>query len=306
MSDLSVHATGPGLGQCPACARPIAVSGRRCLYCGATLPEPLAPVEGADAPADSQERMFLVVDETTDAAMQAGARGLTTARAAALPRKARYRLVGVLARDELAIEMSRLAAAGVTAHALPAAAVGAAVQPLEVVGGDAESGVFSVGGNRDAERVAPEDVLLLVWGPIRREAQSRLDLSLRSLKRPMSSSIADGELFHVHARSRRQPLEIDPQGFAFTTVPSAPESSLLRVRRGLEALAAGASIDRGFQHEPPALGISNRVPGTLDGLSTRSSGAGDAKPTALDNVAQFRFYSAWRGALARQLAGLEG
>ena len=309
MSDLAALATPgvPSAGRCPACARPIAVSGRRCLYCGATLPERAEHAESADVTAARPERTLLVVDVAMDVDPLARALGLSTANAAALQRKSRYSLLRVLPPDEVPSEASRLAAAGVTVYSLREADVWAAAQPMAVVGGAIEAGLFTIGGSRDTERVAPSDVLLVLWGPIRREPQSRLNLTLRDLRRPTSRGISDSELIHIHTRSRIRPIEIDPQSFTFTVVPRAPESSLLRLHRALEALAGGALIDRAFRNVPPALGVSDPAKGanSPDWPHARGSRAGEAKPaTALDNVAQFRFYSAWRGVLARQLARL--
>jgi hypothetical protein len=83
------------------------------------------------------------------------------------------------------------------------------------------------------------------------------------------------------------------------------ESSLLRVRSGLEALQGHRDFDEAFRLEAPAMApMQTRHRGVfaiVESLKDRFSEQGDGASDLLHNLDQFRFYSAWRGALARAL-----
>jgi hypothetical protein len=101
-------------------------------------------------------------------------------------------------------------------------------------------------------------------------------------------------------------MEIDPSTFALARTGAAIESTLLRLRRAIESLTSGTEIDRTFRQETPVLGVSEGGQPTrlAEALEREAEGSRRKPTTFLDNVSQFRFYSAWRGALARHVAGL--
>ena len=130
---------------------------------------------------------------------------------------------------------------------------------------------------------------------------------MRALKRMRAARVTESDLCHLHTRSSPCPLELDPRSFTFAEMSSQVQSTLLRLRAAIAGLATGAEVDHEFAREAPALGMSGAPLGTslADPLAARQSTAKEQKPVAfLDNVLQFRFYSAWRGTLARRLAGL--
>jgi hypothetical protein len=128
-----------------------------------------------------------------------------------------------------------------------------------------------------------------VKGPIAREYQSGA-----SRKAIRSATLEPGYRFHLHRRSEPRPLELDPFGFDFEDQGDAGSSSLLRLTEWTRALAAPA--DDGFRRLPPALAPADkeRVNAAL------RRGRAEDRAVVLDNLAQFRAYSAWRGVLARR------
>jgi hypothetical protein len=301
MSDLT--------GRCPRCRRPIAIAGPRCLYCGGPLSSVAAPraVEQAVA---GPERTVLVIDTTPGAAALAAALDLTVAEARFRVQRGRLMLYRILAIREAEAEAARLSHHGLAVYCLPEGEVRAGAQPLVARGGDPAGGSFVIGPERAVERVAAGDVLLVVWGPIRRETVEPERGPLRSQRRPSASPVQDAELYHLHVRGRQQPIEIDPWGFRFSENRGRVESSQLRMRTAIEALAGAARIDRSFRHEPPALAPSGGAPDSaLEGIEnlfqgSRAAGRKGRTTSLLDNVGQFRFHSSWLGAVARRASSV--
>jgi hypothetical protein len=300
-SDAAAH------GRCPVCQRPIAVAGRRCIYCGTDLPEPIPEQPRPETASTLPDRLLLVVDVSGDAQAVATALGRRSEEMEARGRRRRYLLYRILPVAEARAEAARLAALRVSAIALSESAVRAASEPLIAIGGDPANGMFSLDSRSEPLRVVADDVLLVIWGPIRREPLSEETRSMRELRRAPAPRVAESDLCHVHTKLSSRPIEVDADAFAFSQAHGAIESTLLRLRRAIASLAASVEIDDGFRWEAPALGVSSSIERSslADALSTRASRAGERKPaTFLDNVAQFRFYSAWRGTLARQRTGL--
>jgi hypothetical protein len=302
MSEPVFDARGVAAGQCPACQRPIAMPGVRCLYCGAALPEALLATRAKDVPALTK-RLLVIIDATADAGALASALGRPLAEANTLKRRSKHLLHCILPEAEAEEERRRLANLGVSAVTLREAAVRAASRPRCATGGVPAEGVFSVGADGETCRIAAGDVLLLVVGPIRREPQSVETHSLRGLRRVPWSHVTDTECYHVHCRRLARPIEIDPETFVFARASARIESTWRRLRAELSLLAGAAEIDDDFRRETPALGLSARAPLSPFGEPQSAKGRG-APPTYLDNLPQFRYYSAWRGALAQQRAGL--
>ncbi len=121
---------------------------------------------------------------------------------------------------------------------------------------------------------------------------------------PTASAIALEEalLVHVHLKGESRPWEIDPRRTAFegTGLASAHMRTLQLVRR----LSATTEHDDGFRNVVPAF-----APGAdpLSELAGIKPGTGNTKKESnlivLDNVAQFREYSAWRGSVAGMRPG---
>ena len=308
MSEPASEASGaPAHGRCAACQRPIAVVGRRCIYCGAELPEPIIEKPEPQTTIALPDRLLLVVDASTNAQAAAATLGHRSAEIAALGRRSRYLLHRILPVAEARAEAARLAMQGVSAITLSESAVRAASQPLIATGGDPANGMFALDSGGEPLKLVADDVLLVIWGPIRREPLSEETRSMRELRHAPAPRVAESDLCHVHTRMSSRPIEVDANAFAFSQAHGVIESTLLRLRAAIAGLAAAVEIDQGFRWEAPALGVSSSTQRSslADAFSTRRSGARERKPaTFLDNVAQFRFYSAWRGTLARHHAGL--
>jgi hypothetical protein len=306
---------------CPRCGRPIALVRPACLYCGAPLPpdvvaeatapgreppsSPNAPdperLPGPEPPPASVPLAHVILDlSQADVRLVAAALGLAPYEAAQRVRRGGFQLHRVLPEAEADAEARRLERAGLTVLFASAEAVRAASQPIVLVGGRLlpERLVGRTAGG-SLELVA-SDLLLVVRGPIRREYQAQ--------PRPhkiRSASLTQGYRFHLHRLSAPQPVELDPEGFEFDDAAGAVASSLLRVAGWLDVLARGVAVDEAFRALPPALGAAQEEgPARLDAaraLSARGAAEGRAagERIVLDNVRQFRAYSAWRGVVER-------
>jgi hypothetical protein len=141
--------------------------------------------------------------------------------------------------------------------------------------------------------VPEQDVALIVSASIRREKVKEAG----SLKKTPDVRLEDAVLIHLHLRGETRPLELDPRRAVFEGqgLASAHMRTLDFVRR----LAATVPHDEGFRNVVPALAPGVDPLSELSGLTTPpKTSAKEAKLIVLDNVAQFREYSAWRGALA--------
>jgi hypothetical protein len=141
-----------------------------------------------------------------------------------------------------------------------------------------------------------DGVLLLVHGEITREYAP-----LTEARRARTASLEPGRRIHLHLGDSPVPLEIDPGSFDFGKVGGG-HSSLLTLVEWLREIAPLAPVDRGFRRLAPALGpAAADLAGPVAAVRALSSRRGkDEAPTILDNLAQFRFYSAWRGAAERR------
>ena len=86
-------------------------------------------------------------------------------------------------------------------------------------------------------------------------------------------------------------------------MPSLTESSLLLLSSWVEKAAAGVPVDDRFRREAPVL--LRGAPETA-GIAAALGGAGERRKEdeaqVLDNLEQFRFYSAWRACAHRRSA----
>jgi hypothetical protein len=294
-----------------------------CLYCGAPLPDGAvahaqalaragpAPAAGAgdgrgSLPAPASEPLAHVVLDLSRADPQALARALALTPYEALQRARRggFQLHRLLPDAEAAAEAERLVGEGLSVLVAGAEAVRVASQPALVAGGRLGPQGLSGRTTSGPLELAATDLLLVVRGPIRREYQAQ-----PRPRRIASASLTDGYRFHLHRRSAPQPLELDPDGFEFDDADGTVASSLLRVAAWVEAVARGVPVDDGFRFLSPALGAApadgTARLGAARALGSRVPGedrAGEER-VVLDNVRQFRAYSAWRGTVERLRAG---
>jgi len=222
---------------------------------------------------------------------------LSTYEAEMLARRGGWRLHGVF--DELAAqkERDRLVGEGLTVETVPEAE--ARVRPVLALGGEREGSRLWLRTDEEDLTLAGEDLLLVVRGPIAREYQST-----DRRRRIGAASPEEGYRLHLHRRFQPRPVEIDPGNFEFGFAPTG--SVRLEIEEWLSALGDDVPQDDAFRQMPPALGVSEPEPRTALSAVSR---LGSKAPTVhgqsgelvvLDNVAQFRFYSAWRATIARR------
>ncbi|HEX6738496.1 MAG TPA: hypothetical protein VF310_09500 [Vicinamibacteria bacterium] len=286
----------------------MAVARASCLYCGAALPEDLAQAvavaatarQGEPEPGAAATRALLVLDlEEVVPERLARALALTDLEARLWVTQGGFRLQRLGPPAEVQAEAERLRGGGVRVEVLAEAEVRAALPPRLARGGRPHAGGLELELAGGVERVGPEQVLLLVEGPIAREYQTQQDL-----RRVRTASLAPGYRLHLHLRDGPQPLELDPGGFDFGGPRATRRSTLLELQAWLAPLRARAPSDDSFQRALPALGPSEpSQAGPLSAANAlRAHLAEDGQALVLDNLAQFRFFSAWRGVLQRRRA----
>jgi hypothetical protein len=286
---------------CPACKRPAQAGRSTCLYCGAPLgaaqrARAVATADAAAPHAPGPARTLLVLDlRKAEPAPLARALGVSLFEARLWARRGGYRLHRIAALEEAGEEARRLAALEVAALSLDEAAVRAAAQPLVAQGGGMGPEGLELRTARGRLQVSADDLLLVVEGPIVRERQAG-----GAVKRVRTAAPEPGFRIHLHRRSEPPPVELDPEVFAFG--PGVRGSALLQLNAWVDLLARGRPRDQGFRHLPPALGPAETPPEDA-ARAVRALGAGGARAAQeallLDNAAQFRFYSGWRGTLER-------
>jgi hypothetical protein len=147
-----------------------------------------------------------------------------------------------------------------------------------------------------AVAVAGPELLLVVRGPIAREYPPSTEV-----RRLRLAGLDPGYRFHLHRRGEARPLELDPAGFEFGE--RAPgDSSMLRMNGWMAGLAAATPHDDTFRFVTPALAPAEADAGLAAAGALRRPAGRETTPV-LDNLAQFRAYSAWRAAVEARRAG---
>jgi hypothetical protein len=244
--------------------------------------------------------------ESADATVVARALKLSPFDAAQRARRGGLQLWRLAGAPEVSREAGEIAAEGLPVTILPEAEMRLASRPRVAVGGRFADGTLDARVEGGRLRIAGPDLLLVVRGPIARDYPTAPDL-----KRLRTATLEPGYRVHLHRNADPQPLELDPGSFEFSDPASAGRSSLLELLEWVEALARDAPIDNDFRLLAPALGVSAPEASGVGALvatlarPTAGRSAGNA-PVVLDNLAQFRFYSAWRAALARRKSSPAG
>jgi len=282
--------------QCLRCGRPLAASLRRCVYCGADAPPTTAEAPPEVPPEPSR---LLVLAQTRDADPEALARalGLAAADAAHRVRRGGWQLLRIAEPAAAREQVARLGEAGVIAVLVPEAEVRLAARPAVALGGEWTGRELSLRTTEGSMRVEPSHLVLVVQGPIAREYQTS-----QELKRARTATLESGYRFHLHRKGDARPVELDPGAFDFGSRASGA-SSLLQLSAWVQELTRGGPVDDAFRRLPPELGMAeSAVAGPLaaaDALGARAAVRGEAA-LVLDNLRQFRFYSAWRAAVERR------
>src|SRR5262245_8594249 len=293
---------------CPACARPVAVARPRCLYCGAALAaeavkeaerSALAVREGPRA--EESNRVLVVLEHRSyDPDALGRALGLPLFEAGQRAARGGFDLLRTLppARaEELAAELRE---AGLVVHLVPETE--ARRPPSPTRGGAFEEGRLRLLTHEGKAVVGRDDLLLVVKGPIVREYQAPAEgagLTWSPTQfghRVRTASLPGGYLVHLHLRRGPPPFELDPDNFEFGA--ASRQGSLHELALGLESL--GAPTDDGFKRLVPALApAADDRTGVAAATRALVHASGKGAPV-LDNVAQFRLYSGWRGTVERQ------
>lgn len=250
--------------------------------------------------------MLLVLDfDGADATAVARALQLSRFDATQRVRRGGLQLWRLAGAAEVRADAEAVAAAGLAVIMLRESEVRPATRPLVALGGRFADGMLDARVEGGRLRVARSDLLLVVRGPIARDYPAAPDL-----KRLRTATLEIGYRIHLHRSADPQPLELDPGSFEFSDPALAGRSSLLELLEWLETLAWGVPIDNDFRLLMPALGVAAQEGGgagaVVETLTRRGGRAGKAVPVILDNVDQFRFYSAWRAAIVRRRAAPAG
>jgi len=286
---------------CPSCGRPVALARPQCLYCGAALPAGVVEAAarqaeaGQAAPpaaeaAPGPPRSLLVLDlEGADAGAVAAGLAVSAFEASQRIRRGGWQLHRIVPAEDAGREADRLSRAGLRVLALPEAEVRAAARPLRVAGGFWGSEGLTLRTEAGPVAARAEGLLLVVRGPIAREY-----LTPARVRRVRTATLDPGYRFHLHRGDDPRPLELDPAAFDFG-LPTLSESSLLLLSSWVERLARGVPVDDRFRREPPALAPAaaeaSGIGAALGGAAPRRK---EDEAQVLDNLEQFRFYSAWR------------
>jgi hypothetical protein len=288
----------------------------KCVYCGRPLPAPLLEAVAASAqqaiqelerqlptepdaagapPSEAPRRLLIVLDlrQARAEALQ-GALGLSRFEAGQRLRRGGLQLHRIAPEAEARAEASRIGAHGLATVLLDEQPL--LREPVLVSGGALEPQLLRARTPEGRFDWKSDDLLLVVKGPIHRERQA----DGTNLRRVRSASPSPGYRFHLHRRSEPRPLELDPDAFEFDLERGRAGSSLLRLQSWIDGLQPPPAIDDAFRLLPPALGAAQEADETARALgrSTQKKSAS----LVLDNLRQFRFYSAWRAAVERGAA----
>ena len=272
------------------------------MYCGAALPAAVvaeaarsaeAALNPAADPAGPARSVVLLDYEGADASSLASALGVSAFEAGQRARRGGWQLQRIALADEAARDSERLGGAGLRVLVLPEAEVRAAARPVLVSGGFWDSHGLTLRTGDGAIRAGAEPVLLVVRGPITREYAPSANV-----RRVRTATLDPGYRFHLHRPADPRPLELDPGAFDFG-VTSLTESSLLLLSAWVDKLRGDAPVDDRFRREPPAMAPSAAEPGIAATLG-RTGQRREDEAQVLDNLEQFRFYSAWRAAVLRR------
>ena len=289
-----------------------------CVYCGAALSaegleeaaqaaqrirqaKSLASLEAVTrgSERDQQPRRYVVID-TTAAAVEAIAEacGVSPWEARQWQAASRYRLVKVSTEPADGPLESGLRAKGLRVLIVPDETVVRSRNPipLESIDPLADPAQCTV---REDPEAAPlrralreQDLALIVSAPIKRERVK--DETAR--RTPKDTRLEDAWLVHLHIRGEARPWEIDPLRTAYEGVGFA--SAYMRTLELVRRLQAFAPHDDAFKNVVPALSPgADPLIGLESFASTSKKKSKEPKVVVLDNVAQFREYSAWRGAI---------
>jgi hypothetical protein len=306
-------------GVCPQCARPVAAAQPRCVYCGGELPAEAVqaaaaaraaleaewaregatstptPATGGAPDTPTPPRVLLVLEiATADEGALARALSLSAFEAGQRRRRGGPDLHRILPAAQAREEAARLRAHGLEVLEIAEDEVRRA-EPVTITRGTAETGALALDGDEGPLRVAEADLLLIVRGVITREYQSTPEARLQR----RLATLDPGYRVHLHRRGDARPVELDPAALDFGP-GGAPSGAQLQVASWIDRLFPAVPRDDSFRVVIPALAPAAPVAGgNAAAAAAALARPGRARRAVLDNLAQFRFHSAWRGAARR-------
>ena len=169
--------------------------------------------------------------------------------------------------------------------------------PVMGTKGAAEEGALALEGDGGPLRITEGDLLVIVRGVITREYQTTQEA--RHQRRV--ATLDPGYRVHLHRRQDARPVELDPAAFDFGP-GGAPSGAQLQIASWIDQLFPGVPRDDSFRVVIPALAPALPSPAGpgAGAASAALARSGRGARVVLDNLAQFRFHSAWRGAARRR------
>jgi len=134
-----------------------------------------------------------------------------------------------------------------------------------------------------------------VRGVITREYQSTPE----ARRQRRLATLDPGYRVHLHRRGDVRPVELDPATLDFGP-GGAPSGAPLQVASWIDRLFPGVPRDDSFRLVIPALAPAAPASGGNAAAAVALVRAGRESRPVLDNLAQFRFHSAWRAAAHRR------
>jgi hypothetical protein len=305
-------------GTCPQCARPVAAAQPRCVYCGGELPAEAVqaaaaaraaleaewaregatstptPATGGAPDTPTPPRVLLVLEiASADEDALARALSLSAFEAGLRRRRGGPDLHRILPAAQATEEAGRLRAHGLEVLEIAEDEVRRA-EPVRITRGTAETDALALDGDEGPLRVAEADLFLIVRGVITREYQSTPEARLQR----RLATLDPGYRVHLHRRGNARPVELDPAALDFGP-GGAPSGAQLQVTSWIDRLFPGVPRDDSFRVVIPALAPAAPVAGGNAAATAALAWPGRERRAVLDNLAQFRFHSAWRGAARR-------
>jgi hypothetical protein len=170
-------------------------------------------------------------------------------------------------------------------------------EPLLVTRGAADGDALALEGDEGPIRLVEADLLLVVRGVITREYQSTAE----ARRQRRLATLDPGYRVHLHRRQEVRPVELDPAAFDFGP-GGAPSGAQLQIASWLDGLFPNVPRDDSFRVVIPALAPAAPSAAAAGMAVVPVARSGREARTVLDNLAQFRFHSAWRGAARRRAA----
>ncbi|HEU0093204.1 MAG TPA: hypothetical protein VFS78_13900 [Vicinamibacteria bacterium] len=307
-------------GTCPQCARPVAAAKPRCVYCGGELPADAvqaaaaaraaleaqwaregatstpSPATGGAPDTPTPPRVLLVLEiASADEGALARALSLSAFEAGQRRRRGGPDLHRILPAAQATEEAARLRAHGLEVLEIAEDEVRRS-EPVTITRGSAEAGALALDGDEGPLRVAEADLFLIVRGVITREYQSTPEARLQR----RLATLDPGYRVHLHRRGDARPVELDPAALDFGP-GGAPSGAQLQVTSWIDRLFPAVPRDDSFRVVIPALAPAAPVAGgNAAAAAAALARPGRERRAVLDNLAQFRFHSAWRGAARRR------